>query len=408
MSGWFSTPTTDIPKPLVVGWWSALDLNGVISIQFVTHAELQALKQMNMVLAVSVNRSAVLAAVRTMVLTRGLNVTINLGLNGIYFLSLDRLETVDRSLSLSNVRQMNFPQQITFNTAMQLGHVLDLGATNELWTVGASASLQHIVPINTPVQISFNRAASLLPIYVQDFAASLSVNTSMDLTLIPNFASYSDDFNRANSATPGADWRLDRGTSPQIISNLLQGAAMGGTTSRRGGWVSYQGGANSGRFNTDNYSVTAQMASPSPSGNAEATDNPSCIVLAVGDTFGSGVMCYFATFRSSGTGSTQGCKILTCTTPPTSGVSTGQTGESVQATNNTLIGATDVVEFRRQGNVFTVNRNGSFLFSWTDSANIVASGPSNRRWGLVVEGNRPAFQQAWFSPAFDSVSATDI
>ncbi|WP_433712896.1 DUF7257 domain-containing protein [Nocardia sp. CA-084685] len=43
------------------------------------------------------------------------------------------------------------------------------------------------------------------------------------------------------------------------------------------------------------------------------------------------------------------------------------------------------------GNVFTLYRNGASLLTWTDASNIVSSGATNRRWGVVVEGNSPIF-----------------
>ncbi|WP_157533798.1 hypothetical protein, partial [Nocardia otitidiscaviarum] len=101
-------------------------------------------------------------------------------------------------------------------------------------------------------------------------------------------------------------------------------------------WVSYQGGGGTaaGRFNTDNYAVKAQLIAPV--GNL-ATDNLTCIVLAVADTFGAATMCYLAVSTNGG------CGIITQTgLPPASGISSGGSGQTVRVSTSTAIAATDL------------------------------------------------------------------
>ncbi|WP_433658006.1 hypothetical protein ACQPW1_39625 [Nocardia sp. CA-128927] len=211
---------------------------------------------------------------------------------------------------------------------------------------------------------------------------------------------YSDPFNRANAATLGPDWRLDRNTQFKIDTNRAQMKTMGNGDGRSGCWVSYQGGGTAaGRFGTDNYGVKTQLIAPV--GNL-ATDNFTGIVLAVADTFGAGTMCY--AIVSTGLG----CAIYTqAGLPPTSGVSTGQTGQQNRAVSENSILATDLIEFRRlpaaAGTVFTLYRNGAMFLSWPDTDNAVSSGPTNRRWGILTEGNYPLFQSEFRAPAVDAV-----
>ena len=89
--------------------------------------------------------------------------------------------------------------------------------------------------------------------------------------------------------------------------------------------------------------------------------------------------------------------------PPATGISTGQTGQTQRAVTATNAAVTDLFEFRRQGNVFTLYRNGSSFLTWTDTGNLVSSGPTFRRWGFLVEGNFPIFQQEFRSPAVDAI-----
>lgn len=209
-----------------------------------------------------------------------------------------------------------------------------------------------------------------------------------------------DDFNRADGA-PGASWRLDRGVSPVIATNRIQYANQGSSVARAGGWISYQG-----QLNTDNYGVKAQLIAPTTS---TAADNMTGLVLAVNDTFGAGTMCYFVGCQTSGTTNTSGCKIMTQSgLPPTSGLSTGQTGQTVRASVATPLAPTDLIEFTRVGTLFTVYRNGSSFLTWDDSGLVVPTGAANRRFGLFVEGNHPFAQSQYESPAIDSIQAYDI
>ncbi|QIS01006.1 hypothetical protein F5X71_00470 [Nocardia brasiliensis] len=217
---------------------------------------------------------------------------------------------------------------------------------------------------------------------------------------------YSDNFNRADAATLGADWRVDRNASPKIATNRAQMKTMANGDGRAGCWTSYQGGGGTqgGRFATDKYGVKIQFIAPT--GNT-ATDNFTGAVLAVADTFGAGVMCYFV--ASTGLG----CAIYTQSgAPPTGGVSTGQTGQTQRAATATNAALTDVFDFRRERNtgntadVFRLYRNGDYttpFLSWEDSGGVVSSGATNRRWGLVTEGNYPLFQSEFRAPAVDAI-----
>ncbi|MRH86009.1 hypothetical protein GFY24_00765 [Nocardia sp. SYP-A9097] len=222
---------------------------------------------------------------------------------------------------------------------------------------------------------------------------------SMPVPVVVGGRSYSDDFNRADSSTLGSNWRVDMNSQPKIVTNRALMKTMGNGDGRAGNWASYQGGTNTGKLATDNYGVKAQLISP----GSIASDNLTCIVLAVADTFGSGTSCLFGVTTGSG------CAIITqAGSPPGSGVGSGGSGQTIQVSTSTNIAVTDLIELRRVGNVFTAYRNGTSLLTWTDSSNIVSSGSTNRRFGLVVEGNFPIFNGEYRSPAIDSIQAYDL
>lgn len=211
---------------------------------------------------------------------------------------------------------------------------------------------------------------------------------------------YADDFNRSNSTSLGADWRVDRNASPKIDTNRAQMKTMANGDGRAGCWASYQGGADSGRLASDNYGVKLQFIAPV--GNV-ATNNMTGGVLAVSDTFGAGVMCYFVATT------TNGVAIYTQSgLPPASGVSTGQTGQTQRAVTATNAALTDLFEFVRVGNVFTLYRNGSSFLTWTDTGNLVSTGASFRRFGFFCEGNYPIFNAEFRSSAVDSIEGYDL
>lgn len=229
--GWFNAAPAP-PSTPQTGWWAGIDLDDVITIQFVTELEFQALKQLGAIMAWNVDRSLVLKAVRTMALARGLTVTMNMGLQGIYFLSENRDIGVNRVITLANVRQMNFSQLLAVNANMQLGHVVDLGATNQLWNVNRSMSFQHIVPLDFARSISFNPSLAVLPIHVVDFVQTLTVNRSMDLVLIPNKVSYVDTFNRANVTPLGPNWTKRYQSTATTDLKIVSNGVTVSTTSR--------------------------------------------------------------------------------------------------------------------------------------------------------------------------------
>jgi hypothetical protein len=213
-------------------------------------------------------------------------------------------------------------------------------------------------------------------------------------------ASYQDDFQRTNNANLGANWRVDSGTvSPQILNNAAECGNMGANSGENGMWATWVGGG----LLTDNYVVQAQLTTPTI---AEATDNYTGVYVAAPNTYGSGtkLVCFAGDTAA-------GCEIFTQTNAPSSpylgnGAGTGQTvvanNSSAPFTNSALIALS------RVGNVFTGYINGVSVVTWTDTGNTVPTGSGNRRWGFVVEGNYPVFQNQYDSPAIDLITARDI
>lgn len=208
-------------------------------------------------------------------------------------------------------------------------------------------------------------------------------------------ASYTDNFNRANATTLGSSWRVDVNSQPQIVSNHAQFKTPNSGDGRAGNWVSYVTA-----LNTDNYGVDIQLSSTSGSA---ATNNFTGAVLAIGDTFGSGMMCYGLVSTGSG------CLIVTQSGAVNSpGISSGQSGQTSRATTATNVVNTDAISFKRSGNVFTLYKNGSSILSWTDTGNVVSSGSAYRRFGFIVEGNSSNFVSSFYSPGVDQITGYDL
>lgn len=272
----------------------------------------------------------------------------------------------------------------------------------------ASAAVRHAAVVAAPAVGAGVAAASVVARTA--VAAAAAGTGAASATVVVGYR-YSDSLNRADAATLGADWRVDRNVSPKIVTNRAQMKTMANGDGRGGCWTSYQGGGGTqgGRLATDKYGVKLQFIAPV---GGAATDNFTGAVLAVGDTFGSGVMCYFV--ASTGLG----CAIYTQSgAPPAGGLSTGQTGQTQRAVVATNAALTDTFDFRRERNtantadVFQLYRNGNYttpFLSWEDSGAVVSSGATNRRWGFFVEGNYPLFQSEFRSPAVDAIDAYDL
>lgn len=224
-------------------------------------------------------------------------------------------------------------------------------------------------------------------------------------TVVKSARAYNgDEVNRANSDSAGGPWRSDVNGQARVRSNRLEFKTMPGSPGRAGTWMSADG------LLTDNYEVRAQLAPRSEQGLA--TDNFTCIMLAVPDVIGSAgsLITYFV--GSTGNGSA----IYTQTgTPNAAGISTGDgsSGRVRRTTPTANITETSLIALRRtmysatQSN-FTCYLNGSLLATWTDSSGLVPTGPSNRRFGFIVEGNHPFANSEYRSPAIDWIEAYDL
>lgn len=265
----------------------------------------------------------------------------------------------------------------------------------------------------TPVVLAAATGGGTAAVTVKPVASIAAASTGGGTAAVTTAVGYrwSDTFNRADNASLGTDWRVDRNASPRIATNRAQMKTMSSGDGRAGCWVSWQGGGGTqaGRFATDKYGVKVRFIAPT--GNA-ATDNFTGAILAVADTFGAGVMCHFV--ASTG----NGCAIYTQSgSPPTSGISTGQTGQTQRAVTSTNAALTDLFDFRRERNVagtadvFNLYRNGNYVtpfLTWEDIGAVVSSGATNRRWGWFCEGNYPIFNAEYRSPAVDSIEGYDL
>lgn len=224
-------------------------------------------------------------------------------------------------------------------------------------------------------------------------------------TLVKAARAYNgDSADRANSDTTGGPWRSDVNGQARIRSNRIEFKTMPGSPGRAGTWMSADG------LLTDSYEVRAQLIAPSEQGTA--TDNFVCITMAVPDVIGSAgsLITYFVASTGNGTA------IYTITgTPPANGISTGdgsagrvrRTTATGNVTTTSLIALRRVMYSATQSN-FTCYLNGALLATWTDSSGLVPTGPTNRRFGFVVEGNHPFANSEFRAPGIDWIEAYDL
>lgn len=214
------------------------------------------------------------------------------------------------------------------------------------------------------------------------------------------FASFRDDFNRANNSSMGSNWRVDSSGpgSAQILNDAAECGSMGAASGENGRWMTWVGGS----LLSDNYIVQAQLVAPA---NSEATNNYTGVMVAVPNTYGTGTLLVAFVGNTS-----SGCGLITQSGAPSGAcvASGGGSGQAVVANSTTPFTNTSLIALSRVGNVFTGYINGVAIVTWTDTGNTVPTGSGNRGWGFIVEGNYPVFQQQYDSPAIDWIAARDL
>ena len=184
---WFeSLPSAAGAAP--VGWWAGIELDGgTLTVQFLTQAEIIAYTGWELVTHVSVSREAVLQAVQMIAAERGLTVTIDLGLGGTFFLANDAEINVDRLLGLGIVNDMSLGTSMIgvdaeAQTFMRLNYDLAPGVT----TVGGATSFALNAAVNFATQWTVDRALTLGQVKGLAAAATVNVNTALGLGFPPN------------------------------------------------------------------------------------------------------------------------------------------------------------------------------------------------------------------------------
>lgn len=178
LPGWFETiPGGEAPG---TGWWAGLDIDGALTVQFITQAELVSFTGWELVVALSVNRNAVLQAVKMLAAERALTVTIDLGLGGTFFLANDADLNVDRLLGLGLVHDLAASQTITSTRQMQTFMLLNYDFAPGVVTVGRSNTLALNAALSFTQNFTANRLAT--------FGFINGINASQQLTVNRNAA----------------------------------------------------------------------------------------------------------------------------------------------------------------------------------------------------------------------------
>lgn len=216
---------------------------------------------------------------------------------------------------------------------------------------------------------------------------------------------YQDNADRANNTSLGTDWINSLNGSNRIISNAFHAKAASNGNGRASAWNSWQGAAafaDAGRLYSDNWRIRAQLTAPS---TAAATDNFTIIGITHDTWNQAGINKVYALVS---TGSGSGIVVQTGTMNA-AGIGSGQAGQTVPATAAVNFANTDVFEFERNGNVFTIYKNGvSTGISWNDSGATVPKSASFRKVCFAVECNFPMFNQQFSAPGISDLQFWDL
>lgn len=207
---------------------------------------------------------------------------------------------------------------------------------------------------------------------------------------------YRDDFSRT-AGSLGPDWDanvLPGNPNAQLNNDKAVGGQIASNTSRQAcSWV-----RNAFAFETDNYYVRAQLAAPTDL----AQNNYFSIWLGGANSFTTGRwMSYNVADDGAYLTRQRG-------TPNGAGQSaTGGSNQDQMGGGLFSVGAGDMIELRRENDVFTTFKNGSqHLTPVTDTS--CYRGEGNRRWGFTIEGNYPFLQKRYWSFWLEWIEAGDI
>lgn len=195
---------------------------------------------------------------------------------------------------------------------------------------------------------------------------------------------FADDFNRANSASLGANWLASSPSSFIQANRVFSPWKSGGPTI----WTTQLWAQD---LLTDDQSVTVQILAP----NAENLAGE-----AMGLALRSGTSWNTGTHAELDFG-------VSANTLKIKSISGGTTTVRATVTGNVALG--DTIEFRAIGNVYSAYRNGSAtpFISWTDTGNVIATGPTRRRFGFY-QSTVYAGGTSYYTPAIDWIIGKDI
>lgn len=229
----------------------------------------------------------------------------------------------------------------------------------------------------------------------------------------PALMEFRDDYNRADAANLGANYRADSGNL-KIATNRAQCATPASNTGRQGVWNTYvaSGAYNGGRLLTDNWALEDQLIAPV---GGAASDNGSMMGAAMLDAGpAAGMVLVYAIYSLAVSGTAAAIVTYANSTIASPGAGTAQTNQTLRAQTSTGIATTDLMRFERRmvtatRSIFTLFKNGTSYLSWDDTTGVVPAGDrTKRRWYVQAESNFPLFQQAFYSPGHDSVRAYDL
>ncbi|WNM74930.1 glycosyl hydrolase [Gordonia phage MossRose] len=202
-------------------------------------------------------------------------------------------------------------------------------------------------------------------------------------TLVWSRSSLRDDFNRDNSVGLGANWTNHGPASSPYYASVLNNYAR----------LNIPDGLISLSLQTSRWRYTAAVM-PSDNGRIETR------VAVKGDNGWDRITQLFgwlSTDFASGVGIRLDGSIPS--------IVRRVSGTETVMASGTTYNAGDVLQLRKNGTVYSLYRNGTFVVQWNDSGNTAVTGAGNRSLGVVFTGTKDTLGPRRFSAALDYVAA---
>ena len=175
--GWTTTEPVWTPSPGTQQWAVVMTLGGShLTVEFVTDTELQALKGLGIVQAVTANRTLNLGATRMIAPSQTLTVARALGLQGKYLIDPAATITVQQALALTKVQGIDVSAAVNVARALGLGRLATIDTTQGV-TVAPTVSFDRLATLTLAQTLTTDRTTAIAKV-VNLGSSTATINVS--------------------------------------------------------------------------------------------------------------------------------------------------------------------------------------------------------------------------------------